>query len=744
MDKRKILWVEDDKDWCRRMETIFGRKYELIIANDLKRAHQKLLSNVEQIDLAVIDLNLNKRLEGIELISYIREKHPALSTVVVTTGSLKDAKSAIKAGASETLPKDGINAKEWVETFERWLKPVKPKVFISHSSIDKTVAHFIKNILEDYALVFYDRDSLLAGEHMSTIQNNLKEADIVISLISQASLSSSWVKSETENILQLKLSGAIKKNIPILLDNSPAPSWVRHYNYLSFPQEENLSNSVEFINSLIHAVTGNKPENSNLIQALFNEANDTSISDQERIDYWKKLDSLSINPEDKERANNEIIRLTNKKGLEDNLKSNSLILQSLTLSNFLFFKQIKWTFHPRMNILLSENGMGKTSLLRLLAMLLSHDKDIIQEVFGNIDHAANASVKVLRGNELVDTNYRNNVVDGNLRIVPCFAISDMRHLNNKQAITDEAEEMKGHLASGANESFMKKELEGDRFANMLHLLVDLYRNSSKSFKGIPVFNLITNILQKLLGEKFEFVNIPNDSISHLEVKTPNGENPVPLRQLSRGTNSVLYLFLSIWMHLRAVREEKLKLGVDVGDQAPHEMPSIVIIDEIDAHLHPKWQRKIVDLLLESFPNVQFIMASHSPLVVNNNNDGKVSILTRTKNGVGISSFLGYTSALTVEDVYSSFFDTELVSEEYDDETFLDSIEDTKEDIEDLSKEKKTLLSSISKHQEYDSEIKDLVNQLKAINLKLAIKKSYLAREENKLLKKQIADYEKNI
>ena len=44
---------------------------------------------------------------------------------------------------------------------------------------------------------------------------------------------------------------------------------------------------------------------------------------------------------------------------------------------------------------------------------------------------------------------------------------------------------------------------------------------------------------------------------------------------------------------------------------------IVLIDEIEQHLHPRWQRNIVYLLKESFPNVQFIATSHSPLVASN-------------------------------------------------------------------------------------------------------------------------------
>lgn len=46
-----------------------------------------------------------------------------------------------------------------------------------------------------------------------------------------------------------------------------------------------------------------------------------------------------------------------------------------------------------------------------------------------------------------------------------------------------------------------------------------------------------------------------------------------------------------------------------------EAPGVVMIDEIDLHLHPKWQAKILGDLADIFPNVQFIVTTHSPIVV---------------------------------------------------------------------------------------------------------------------------------
>ena len=47
-----------------------------------------------------------------------------------------------------------------------------------------------------------------------------------------------------------------------------------------------------------------------------------------------------------------------------------------------------------------------------------------------------------------------------------------------------------------------------------------------------------------------------------------------------------------------------------------DIPGIVLVDEVDLHLHPSWQQRVVRDLATAFPNLQFIFSSHSPLIVN--------------------------------------------------------------------------------------------------------------------------------
>ena len=59
----------------------------------------------------------------------------------------------------------------------------------------------------------------------------------------------------------------------------------------------------------------------------------------------------------------------------------------------------------------------------------------------------------------------------------------------------------------------------------------------------------------------------------------------------------------------------VRLNSHLGEGAAYETPGIVMIDEVDMHLHPRWQQLVVALLQKAFPHVQFILTTHSPHVL---------------------------------------------------------------------------------------------------------------------------------
>ena len=107
-------------------------------------------------------------------------------------------------------------------------------------------------------------------------------------------------------------------------------------------------------------------------------------------------------------------------------------------------------------------------------------------------------------------------------------------------------------------------------------------------------------------------------------------NPEPLYagNLSAGSQGTL-----MWVWLLA-----LKMVHHYGYRTDWEKrPAILLIDEIENHLHPTWQRRVIPALLDHFPGLQIFATTHSPFVVAGLKAGQVHLLNRNENGVVTAS-----------------------------------------------------------------------------------------------------------
>ena len=85
-----------------------------------------------------------------------------------------------------------------------------------------------------------------------------------------------------------------------------------------------------------------------------------------------------------------------------------------------------------------------------------------------------------------------------------------------------------------------------------------------------------------------------------------GNFVLPVSHLSAGYQSLIWMVLDIACRM-AVLNPFLKEHIAESD-------GVVLIDELDMHLHPKWQWRVIDALRGTFPNVQFIATTHSPIL----------------------------------------------------------------------------------------------------------------------------------
>ena len=131
---------------------------------------------------------------------------------------------------------------------------------------------------------------------------------------------------------------------------------------------------------------------------------------------------------------------------------------------------------------------------------------------------------------------------------------------------------------------------------------------------------LATLNQALRSAFEEFESIYYDWKSKSILTLWQGGQVKTFEDLSDGERGVVLLFADI------VRRVAL-LNPHLGGRAARETDCVVLIDEIDAHLHPAWQQKIVPGLNKAFPKIQFIVSTHSPFVVGEVKPSSIFMLT---------------------------------------------------------------------------------------------------------------------
>ncbi|MCH8151221.1 MAG: AAA family ATPase [Planctomycetes bacterium] len=148
-----------------------------------------------------------------------------------------------------------------------------------------------------------------------------------------------------------------------------------------------------------------------------------------------------------------------------------------------------------------------------------------------------------------------------------------------------------------------------------------YRQDKPSMRGL--LNEIAALASEITeGFPIEFSGIAEDKRGlYPEFDTPDGK--MPLDVLSQGTQSLIQ-----WL-------ARLLIGYAKQYDFParlRDKPGILIIDEIDAHLHPSWQRRILPAVTTHFPSLQIFCSTHSPLMLAGLRAGQVHLLARDRKG----------------------------------------------------------------------------------------------------------------
>ena len=156
-------------------------------------------------------------------------------------------------------------------------------------------------------------------------------------------------------------------------------------------------------------------------------------------------------------------------------------------------------------------------------------------------------------------------------------------------------------------------------------------------------------------------------------------NKFVVQQLSQGEKSLMALVGDIARRLAMLNPNL---------ENPLEGCGIVMIDEADLHLHPQWQRQLIARLTKTFPNCQFVLSTHSPLVIS---DSKDIVIYSLENGemVQIPSQYGQDANTVLLEAMDTAYRNELITNELS--SLIDLIQDNRIDeakkkLQDLQRE----------------------------------------------------------
>jgi predicted ATP-binding protein involved in virulence len=175
------------------------------------------------------------------------------------------------------------------------------------------------------------------------------------------------------------------------------------------------------------------------------------------------------------------------------------------------------------------------------------------------------------------------------------------------------------FAYGANRKMAEKSLSDDNLKNTNETLFKdeaLLPNSSEYFlrvdyetaknkKGNAEKNRIKDLLIKILPSEVQDIEIKKSGRLQRDVKVKTDFGWVKLNELGLGYKTTIAWLIDFATKMIYFHEKR---------NNPFEEPAILVIDEIDLHMHPEWLREIIDNLTLLFPNTQFIVSAHSPLI----------------------------------------------------------------------------------------------------------------------------------
>ncbi|WP_152632978.1 AAA family ATPase [Aliarcobacter butzleri] len=306
-----------------------------------------------------------------------------------------------------------------------------------------------------------------------------------------------------------------------------------------------------------------------------------------------------------------------------------MYVKSINIENIAGITKLDLNFNTRMNIVCGENGIGKTTILECVA------------------HTFSASyTNILKRNALSSYGKFESIINiNNQDINKIISINDFIPISNSQ-IHGEYQKSKYLISLKVTRTFNYMDLqsvskdvdkqqhtvyEEAKYGVNIHEIKNwfvnryLYSAHDGSLTNEQLENLdFAKSCFSIIDENFSF-NRVMASDNEIMINTPNGE--IYYEYLSSGFKSIISILFGII--------KDIEFRFKAPTIKAKDFDGIILIDELELHLHPIWQAKISNILKKVFPKVQFIVTTHSPHIIQNANPNEIIALKRDENGVVI-------------------------------------------------------------------------------------------------------------
>ena len=354
------------------------------------------------------------------------------------------------------------------------------------------------------------------------------------------------------------------------------------------------------------------------------------------------------------------------------------------------FDEIEFEFDPQVNVFTGPNNSGKTAALLTLGELLVYPFVAPDKLYRSdrpewkLCYSMGTKVKSVGGHFPPDADTMLPVYDaiGHACFLPAQRVSTDFRASGPSAIQDpesQTKELTKRIARAYPMELRRHGLDAlrDRIrqmkngehqelkrrrtltltdfswvddTEMVQKIIDLdyaaYRQDRPEIRNV-IRKIISMVSEITEGYPMEFAGVGEDEGGLFpRIATPSGI--LPLEVLSQGTQSVIQCLA------------RLTIGYAEYYQFPaslEDKPGVLVIDEIDAHLHPSWQRRIIPALIRHFPKLQLFCSTHSPLMLAGLKEGQVQLLRRGEDGkVSVSRNESDIAGWTADEILRNFLE----------------------------------------------------------------------------------------